>query len=62
MDKVNENISQSSEVSSQIAGDISRVSETARLMSENSSAVDKGAEKLSGLSKKLTAMVQKFKI
>jgi methyl-accepting chemotaxis protein len=60
--EVNENVSQGSEVSAQIAQDISEVKDAAMKMSGNSTQVDESATNLSRLAGELNAMVNRFKV
>ena len=62
IDKTNDNVSQSTTVSTEIARDISGVTETANEMNENSDQVDERSKKLSELAEKLMALVNTFKI
>ncbi|OGR12473.1 MAG: hypothetical protein A2097_12485 [Desulfobacula sp. GWF2_41_7] len=62
IDKINENISQSSSVSSDIAKEICTVTDTANEMAESSAGVDVRSKDLSNLSERLMKIVNKFKI
>jgi methyl-accepting chemotaxis protein len=60
--EVNENVSQSSAVSSQISQDILMVNQAAGEMANGSGQVKASAEDLLGISKKLTVVVNSFKV
>jgi methyl-accepting chemotaxis protein len=59
---VNENVSHSSEVSGQIAGDIAEVSQATNDMSSSSSQLSLSAEKLSQMAGHLKEMMGRFKV
>ncbi len=62
IDIINDNVSQGSMTSSEIAKDISEVTVTAGEMSQNSDQVDERSKELSDLAETLLSQVNKFKI
>ena len=62
IDAINDNIAESSTVSTRIAKDISQVTQAANEMTENSDLIDVRSKDLSGLSEKLMQVMNKFKI
>jgi len=60
--EVNENVAQSSQVSTELAKDISGVNSVAEDMSKKSAQMNQSARDLSGLSSKLRDMISVFKV
>lgn len=62
IDKINDNISQSSSVSAEIAKDITGVTQAAGEMTQSGLSVDTRSKELSDLSETLMTLVKKFKV